>query len=87
MTQNIPLKSGVALASVAQLVRWLSERFDSWSGHIPRLRAQSPVRACMRGNQLMFLSHTNVSFPLSLPPFPSLQSVSMSSDEDKNKVG
>ena len=31
-------------------------RFNSWSGHTPRLWAQSPVRACVRGNQSMFLS-------------------------------
>ena len=31
-------------------------RFDSWSGHIPRLLVQSWVRVCMRGRCLMFLS-------------------------------
>ena len=33
--------------------------FYSWSVHMPGL--------CARGNQSMFLSHINVSLPLSLP--------------------
>ena len=33
---------------------------------------QVPSWGCVRGNQLMFLSHTDVSLPLFLPPFPSL---------------
>ena len=41
--------------------------FKSWSGHIARLRVQSPVGACTRGNQLTFLSHIYVSLSLSLP--------------------
>ena len=41
--------------------------FDSQSGHMPELRAQSLVRV-----QLMFLSHIDVSLPLLLPPFSSL---------------
>ena len=44
-------------------------RFDSWSGHMTRLWVWSPVRACMRENGLMFLSHTDVSVPDSLPRF------------------
>ena len=44
-----------ALASVAQLVGALSCKpkgcgFDPQSGHIPRLRVQSPVRVSARGN-------------------------------------
>ena len=30
--------------------------FNSWSGHMPRLRVWSPVRVPTRGNQLMFLT-------------------------------
>ena len=44
--------------------------FNSRSGYTPRLRVQFPVGACVRGNQLMFLLHIDVSFPLLLPPFP-----------------
>ena len=47
-------------------------RFDSWSEHIPGLQVRSPVGARRRGNWSMFLSHNDVSLPLSLPPFPSL---------------
>ena len=49
--------------------------FDSWSGHIPRLQVRSLVRVCMRSNQLMFLSHTEVSLSLTV----SLKSVNISS--------
>ena len=45
-------------------------RFDSLSGHVPGLWVWSPVGVCMRGNQLMFVSHINVSLPIFLPPFP-----------------
>ena len=59
-----------ALAGVAQLVRASSYRpighgFDSWSGHILRLRAQYPVGAQARGNQSMSLS-LSLSLLLSL---------------------
>ena len=47
-------------------------RFNSRSGHIPRLQIWSPVRVRTKGNQSMFLSHINVSLLLSLPPFPSV---------------
>ena len=40
-------------------------RFDFQSGHMPRLQVQTLVGAHMAGNQLMFLSHVDVS--LSLP--------------------
>ena len=39
--------------------------FDSLSGHTPRLRFLSLFGVCIGGNQLMFLSHIDVS--LSLP--------------------
>ena len=48
-------------------VDWVSSckpkgcRFDSQSGHMPGLRVWSPVR-----------THTDVSLPLFLPPFPAL---------------
>ena len=47
-------------------------RFNSRSGHIPRLQIWSPVRVRTKSNQSMFLSHINVSLLLSLPPFPSV---------------
>ena len=60
-------------------------KFDSPPGHMPGLWVPSPVRACTRGNQLMFLSHIDVFAPLS-PSLPlSLKSISMSSGENKNK--
>ena len=46
--------------------------FDSLSGHMPGLRVWSLVGAHARGNQSMFLSHIDSSFPLFLPPFSSL---------------
>ena len=57
-----------ALANVAQLVGASSNkpkghRFDSRSGHIPRLRVQSLVWECTRENQSVFLS---LSSPLSI---------------------
>ena len=63
---------------IIALARWLGGlkapytpkhcRFDSQSGHIPRLQVQSLVRVHTRGNQSMFLSHINVF----LSPFLSL---------------
>ena len=41
---------------------------NSQSGHMPRLQVQPPVTACGRGNQSMFLSHTDVSLPVFLLP-------------------
>ena len=78
------------LASMAQLVGALfhkpkSCRFNSQSGHMPGLQVRSLVWARMRGNRLVLLSHINVFLLLSLPPFPSLKSLSMSSGEDKSK--
>ena len=49
---------------------WGADRFDSRSGHIPRLWVQLPVGAYMGGNQSMFLSYTDAS--LSVFPFLSL---------------
>ena len=68
--ENCKLKQTWALAGVAQLVEALSHTpkgcgFDSRSGHMPRLGAQSPIGVRMRGHQSMFLSHTDMS--LSLP--------------------
>ena len=46
--------------------------FDSMLGHMPGWQVQSLVRVHTRSNQLMFLSHINVSLPFSLPLLPSL---------------
>ena len=80
-----------ALASVAQLVGALfhkleGHRLSYQSGHMPGLWVQSPVKLHGRGNQLMFLSHTGASLPLS-PSIPlSLKSMSMSSGDKKYYV-
>ena len=87
-----------ALASVAQLVEASSHRpkgqeFNSQSGHVPGWWIQSQAGACTRGSRMVFLSHINVSLPLSLshqcfspslsPSLPlTLKSISMSSGED-----
>ena len=43
--------------------------FNSQSGHMPGLWVgQVPGTGCVRGNQLMYLSHIAVSRPLFLPP-------------------
>ena len=74
-------KNKGALTDVAQLVGARSHkleglRFNPWSGHMPRLLVWSPVRACTTGNQLVCLSHVNVSLPSVFPSlslsFPSL---------------
>ena len=44
-------------------------RFDSQSGHRTRLQVQSPLGSHARRHQSVFLSHTDVSLPLS-PSFP-----------------
>ena len=44
---------------------------DSWSGHVPGLQVQSPVTVHTKSSQSMFLSHTDVSLPLS-PSLPLL---------------
>ena len=51
-----------------------------------RMQVQSPTGACARGNKLLFLSHMDISLPLS-PALPlSLKSISMSLGKDtKNK--
>ena len=71
-----------ALASVAQLVGALSHnskglRFDSLSGHMPRLQVWSLVGVHTGGNQWIFLTWMFLSL--------SLKSIIMSSDEDKKK--
>ena len=64
-----------ALTGVAQLTghhphKEKGHGFNSRSGNMPGLQAQSPVRELMRGNQSTFLSHIDVS--VFLPSFPSL---------------
>ena len=77
-----------ALASVAQLVRASFHKskgygFDSQSGHMPRSWVQTPIRVHTRGDQLLFLSHIDVSLPLSLSlPSPLSKSISMCLGED-----
>ena len=44
-----------------------SRQFDSQSWYVPALQVWSPVGTHARGNQSMFLSHTDVSLPFSLP--------------------
>ena len=39
-------------------------------GHMPELLVQSQAGELRRGNQSMFLSHIDVSLPLSLAPSP-----------------
>ena len=53
--------------------------FDSWSGHMPRLKVQSPVGAHIGGNQSVFLPHIDVSlcFSVSLSVSLSLLSVNI----------
>ena len=55
----------MAPASVTQLVGASSHtpkcwRFDSWSGHMPRLWVWFPVGTCMGDDRYMFLSHIDV---------------------------
>ena len=57
--------ASIALAGVAQWIEW----FRSQLGHLPGLRASSPVRGT---RELKRQPHTDVSSPLFLPPFPSL---------------
>ena len=69
-TVVVPIFISIALAGVAQLVgaafRALKgHRFDSWSGHVPRLGVWSLVRVHTGGNQSMLLS-------LSLSPLPKI---------------
>ena len=73
-TENKTLSKEIeALAGVAQ---WTERR--AVNQKVP-VRAQAwvagqvPSWECVRGNQLMYLSHINVSLPLFLPPSPSLK--------------
>ena len=81
-------KPPMALAGVAQLVgvsfcKQKGQMFDSWSGPMPGMQVWSLYGMYVRGSRSMFLSHIDVSLPLS-PSLPlSLNSVSMSSGEDK----
>ena len=59
-----------SLGWLAQLIRSSSPTPKCWefnvqSGYIPRLRVRSMVGENMGDNQLMFLSHTDVSLSLS----------------------
>ena len=65
-------------ASVAQWVgcrprKVKGQQFDSQSGRMPGLGVQSLAGAHAGGTWVMLLSHIDVSLPLWLPPFPSLQ--------------
>ena len=64
-------------------------KFDSGSVYIYRLWVQSPVGVHTGSDQLMFLSHINVSLSLSLSfpltPSLSLKSINISSVEDLKK--
>lgn len=67
--------NGVLPSEIPTCPRWCgtsspkpkSCTFESRSGHIPRLRVPSPVKARMAGGQSMF-SLTSMCFPPSLPP-------------------
>ena len=78
-----PIKMEDWLGRVAQLVGAPSCTpkgcgLRSRSGHIARLQVQSLVRACMGGNQYMFLFHINVCLSVCL-------SLDISSTEDLKK--
>ena len=47
-------------------------RFDSWSGYMPGLWLQSPVRVHTEDDQCMCISQSNGSLPIFLTHFPSL---------------
>ena len=69
------LKWKIALTRVAQLVGHCSSKPKATgsvfrSGHMSAFQVRYLVRACKRGNQLMFLFHINASL-LFLSPFPS----------------
>ena len=64
------LKNKIALAGVSQWiecppVKQKGHRFNSQSGHMPGLQARFPSWEHLRGNQLMYLSHIDLSLPLS----------------------
>ena len=75
------------LASMAHLVGALSYKlkgcgFNSQSGHMPRLWVQSLVGVLMGGNRPMFLSHIDISLPLSPSLSLFLKSTSTSLSDD-----
>ena len=87
--------------ALARWLSWLECRpvhqkwicgFDSWSGHTPRLRVQSLVRACTGSNGSIFISHFDVSLSISLslpltPLLPlSLKSANISLGKDFLKI-
>lgn len=71
----------------SQVVQWLSFctpkrlqfRFNSQSGHIPRLEIWSPVSKCTGGNLSMFLTLMFLSHSAPLPILPSSSPFSFSS--------
>lgn len=72
--KNQLINLGYALANVTQLIGTSSCALKSLgSGHIPRLCAQSTIRAHTGNNQLVFLSHIppplspSLCFSLSIP--------------------
>ena len=67
----------IALTGMVQLVGYCPVKQKvagsiSSQGTCLGCRVQSLVRVRTSDNQSMFLSYTNVSLPLFLPPFPSL---------------
>ena len=90
-------KGNCGACPLGALARWLSWsvvstpkgcRFDSQSGHIPRLQVQSPVGVHTGGNLLMFLSHIDVSLShrfLSLSPTPKSINISLGEDSTKKE--
>ena len=70
--------------SVGWSVILYTERFDSWSGHMPRLRVRSRVGECM-GRTDQCLSLTMMSFHLSVSLFLSLSQINKLERELKKK--
>ena len=58
---------------VHQPARRRDHQFSSRKGHMPGLQVRSLVGACAGGNWSNCLYHINVSLPLFLLPFPSLE--------------
>ena len=59
--------AGVAQWAGASAHKQKGRRFDSWTGHMPRLQVWFPVGVHTRGNRLLFLSFSPPhSLPLSL---------------------
>ena len=65
--------------AIAALPQWVEHRSENWkvaglilSQDTSWVVGQVPRCGGVRGTQLILLSHTDVSLPLFLPPFPSL---------------